>query len=158
REWDVATGEERATIADAGVVIGLVPASKTLVTVATSFTGNSGSEIRLWDLESGRRGITISISRPAFRQAILSPDGTSIATCNSETATLWDTVAGTKVGRIAAADGRLFHESMSFSPDGKLLAGSTSNRTVAVWEVETGRQVAQDVNLDGAQTTAFSPD
>ncbi|HVK15774.1 MAG TPA: tetratricopeptide repeat protein, partial [Fimbriiglobus sp.] len=151
KEWDVASGAERSTILGAGVPVGLVSTGKTLVTLAHQYAPDS--EIRFWDLATGR--LRKTLTSPGISGAILSPDGTRVATSSQSGVTLWD-LTGAKVGTIPVPDG--VSGAIAFSPDGKRLAGGTSNRTVTVWEVTSGRQVARDVHLDPVHSVAFSPD
>ncbi|HEY7426842.1 MAG TPA: WD40 repeat domain-containing protein [Gemmataceae bacterium] len=51
--------------------------------------------------------------------------------------------------------------SLTFSPDGKFLAGVTGNaedRAATIWEVATGREVRRINGLDRLEKLAFSPD
>jgi WD40 repeat protein/serine/threonine protein kinase/tetratricopeptide (TPR) repeat protein len=149
--WDVASGTVRATLAGAGSVIGFLPEEKTLVTMSGQYV--AGGEVRFWDLQTGSRQRTVPLY---FSGAILSPDGTRVATSSRPGIVFWDTATGTSLGRITAPDG--VNAAMAFSPDGKLIAGGTANRTVTVWDVETGRPVAREVHVDPVQCVAFSPD
>ena len=48
---------------------------------------------------------------------------------------------------------------VAFSPDGKLVASASSDKTVRLWEVETGRMLRiLDYHRDSVTSIAFSPD
>jgi WD40 repeat protein/serine/threonine protein kinase/tetratricopeptide (TPR) repeat protein len=151
KEWDVASGAERATIADAGNVVGLVPARKTLVTTAGEF--GPRSEVRFWDTASGARRLTISV--PQLQTATLSPDGTRVATSVKESVKVWDTGTG-KQQSAYPTDSHA--RRLAFSPDGKKLAAGLHDRCVIVWDVATGKQLDQCVHLGVVSAVAFSPD
>lgn len=48
---------------------------------------------------------------------------------------------------------------VAFSPDGKTIASASSDKTVRLWEIETGRMLrVLDVHSDNVTSVAFSPD
>src|SRR5690242_9725204 len=49
--------------------------------------------------------------------------------------------------------------SIAFSPDGKLLASGSSDKSVALWDLKTGRQVRSLSGRNGSvSSVVFSPD
>jgi serine/threonine protein kinase len=139
--WDVANGAERSTIADAGVVVGFPADGKTLVTRTGGSSANSA--IQFWDVESGERRVTIPL--PELQGAVLSRDGTRLAASSLATpaapVTLWDTATGQQVTALA---GQAWVR-LALSSDGKRLASGNDDRTVTLWEVETGRRLGHEV-------------
>jgi WD40 repeat protein len=151
--WDVANGAERSTIADAGNVIGFLADGKTLVTRTGEFSDRS--EIRFWDVESGERRSTIPL--PRLHTAVLSRDGTKLAASSitpGASVTVWDTATGKQLTALVGQG----LPRIAFSPDGKRLACGGDDRTVTLWELETGRRLGQDVHVDPVWGVAFSPD
>ena len=152
RLWDVATGTERSPFKNAGFVVGFFPDGKTLVTAP-------GGKILLWDVETRLQRLTIPLPALGLRAAALSPDGTRVATSShslGDSIRLWDTVTGEQRAAFAGHPG--IKRALAFSKDGKMLASGSDDRTAIVWDVETGRQLGQDVHLDPLASTAFSPD
>lgn len=64
---------------------------------------------------------------------------------------------GTRAGRLANQSGSVL--SLAVSPDGKLLATGGADRTIHLWEVPTGRELAQwEAHDSGVTALAFPPD
>jgi DNA-binding beta-propeller fold protein YncE len=102
-------------------------------------------------------------------QAIFSPDGTKVATASLDfTARLWDAKTGKTLLTLKGQDDRAEDTSTSvipagiwsvaFSPDGRRLATSGSDRLIRIWDTKSGRQLKR---LEGHTqlvfTLAFSP-
>jgi WD40 repeat protein/serine/threonine protein kinase len=149
RLWDVATGQERARLADAGPVAGFSADGKTLVTAA-HWHGGPGT-VRLWDPATGAERSHFEV--PFISNIALSPDGATLAVSAGDVG-LWDVATGRLRTSLPLHQSR----PLVFSPDGKSLAAALPDRTVRVIEVATGRELAQEVHLDPATAVAFSPD
>jgi WD40 repeat protein/serine/threonine protein kinase len=122
-------------------------------------------EMRIWDLTTGQRLLTIAGPEVRMMTCVaFSPDGQRLATGNVRGAvTIWDAQTG--------AEQRTFHghsqkvHCVAFSPDGRLVAsggGQTiylSPQAVKVWDSATGQEL---FTLHGHLSTiygvAFSPD
>jgi WD40 repeat protein len=114
----------------------------------------------LWWTESHknpRSGVS-SINALAF-----SPDGRSFATGGSDhIVRVWE--VATRRERIALGDNKEEISSISYSPDGKLLAGGSGRDQepagdVQFWEVATGRHVGgRRTRSNGVMCLQFSPD
>ena len=69
---------------------------------------------------------------------------------------LWD--VATVSSDIATLEHTTGVSSVSFSPDGTLLASGASNGTISVWDVETGEKVETLAGHGGIISLSFSPD
>ncbi len=109
-----------------------------------------------------------------IQAAVLSPDGTTLATAGHDFVAVWDAATGRRRHTFRVPTPRGFGDPRSFlafSPDGRLLACADVYR---VWEVKTGREVwrlpvgatprrpvgAPPVQgfVDTASSVAFTPD
>ena len=133
------------------------------------FAGNSSTlvwkaraSIQLQDVVSGAMGAAFS-GEDFFGAYRLSADGKVLAGAADKTisgnfvpaVTLWDTVSGNELHTLVLTQPA---QSLSFSPDGALLAVAAGN-DVQIWDVTSGTQL---VTLSGhsaeVMVVAFSPD
>lgn len=86
-----------------------------------------------------------------------SPDGTRLATAESDRARVWDVRRGTVEAAMARNTSGVL--GVAFSPDGRSLATAESDGTVRVWDAGSGEQDRVLQGHDAAVTTAaFSAD
>lgn len=138
----------------APVNIALSPDGKTLA-VAGSFNilvfdlGNL--ETPLFELKGQE-----SLSRVAF-----SPDGQTLASAGSSfdgTIWLWDMAKG-GVKRLVLEGHTEAIYSIAFSPDGTLLASASRDKSVRMWDVQTGKELFFSLaHNNEVHSVAFSPD
>lgn len=159
--WDVEHGSLLRTIKSDDKPVQSVRYSVDGKFLATS----AGPSVKLWDVSTGE----LARIFPGVHKAAFSPDGQTIA-CQSA-ASRGDTFVG-KVDLYNLHDGSLLRSfaseqavkaswltSITFSPDGRLLAAADWNGTVTVWDVATGdRKLALRDHQAGALSVAFSPD
>jgi WD40 repeat protein/tetratricopeptide (TPR) repeat protein len=126
-------------------------------------TGQDGT-VRIWPLEqslSAARRLNSSRVDPVFFA-----DGLLIATAEGNHVNIWDAASGQRL-RSLAEGGEIL--SIAISPDGRLLAVGNRPSSLSLWEIDSGRRLAEfagmnDGWLEGhyayctVQTLAFSPD
>ncbi|MFF7446625.1 MULTISPECIES: helix-turn-helix domain-containing protein [unclassified Streptomyces] len=110
--------------------------------------------LRIWELPAGRVRHTLT-GHGAGDVAVFSPDGRTLAVAAEGSATVWDAVAGRRLGTFGVPDGAV--RGLAFSPDGRMLAAA-SPMAVRVWEVATGRVRHRFTQHPDPEAVAFGPD
>jgi WD40 repeat protein len=133
--------------------------------------GASDQGVRLWDAKTHRQLGSwlahVSFPQDCFYSVAFSPDGKSLAAGDCVgTIWLWD-VRKRKLLWTAtntnSSDCCFQHinniESLAFSPDGRMLAASSDNKTVRLWDTRTHRPVGPPLrgHTDEVWSVAFSP-
>jgi WD40 repeat protein len=125
------------------------------------FTG-TGQQIDQWDTETGKHLTGLSVDG-SITELALNSDGTLMAVGTEDPETqaaiiqLWDVATGKVVATLNPQKGPL--TSITFSPNGKLLAWGSSENVIYIWDVETHKQLAELNGPTGwGKSLAFSPD
>ena len=106
--------------------------------------------IRLWETDRAQGPLVFSEHKDVVLAARFSPDGTRLVSVDGgldDTVRVWDAQTG-KVVLHLEGDVRDVSD-VSFSPDGRFLAGSTQSNTVRFWDAITGRELP---SLQGPDT------
>ncbi|MGA9993902.1 MAG: PEGA domain-containing protein [Pyrinomonadaceae bacterium] len=137
---------------------------KRFYAVALNPSGNivAGGEfggIRLWDVSTGADLVTIKEGQDSDSIA-LSFDGTVVAQASEgdHSIRLWSTNDESSLKKLVGHTDDINY--MVFSPDSKLLASSSDDNTIRLWEVESGRVKVLKVEskILGMGPIVFSPD
>jgi RNA polymerase sigma factor (sigma-70 family) len=161
--WDVATWQERASLAGHTREVNGLAFARDGKTLATA--GSDGT-VKLWDFATGKERTTLKLPKAAVNNVAFSvafsPDGKTLAVGTGGfrvpgEVVLWD-VASAKV-RTVLKGHELQVTSVAFSPDGKTLASGSYDQTVRLWDVASGETLATLKGHPGeVQGVAFSPD
>ncbi len=126
-------------------------------TLAASWEGR-GSDVHLWDLESGAHRVL----KPGYRSAfgmlrlVFSPDGKTLATLGPrEGVELWDLATGTRTGVLKH---EFSAETIAFSPDGRRLVSGTGDHLVKVFEIGSPEVRVLKGHETPLSHVLFSPD
>jgi WD40 repeat protein len=157
--WDVRTGALQRTLAgDMGIVQAVVFSRDGQTVVG----GGWGNTIRLWDVTTGKLKKTIRTSN--FVSALaMSPDGRLLASGGGSNEhpennlQLWEMPTGKPRGLLKGHTDAVL--SLAFSPDGSILASGSSDRTVKLWDPQSGtvRQTLTGESSGQVPLVAFSP-
>mmetsp|Transcript_45301 Transcript_45301/g.137351 ORF Transcript_45301/g.137351 Transcript_45301/m.137351 type:complete len:341 (-) Transcript_45301:106-1128(-) len=115
--------------------------------------------VKIWNIETGALLLSLSPDPDTtFNSAAFSPNGTRVVTASTGgTFTVWNAAQGKK---LLQKSGLSRFAKAEFSPDGKQVVGTAGDdRTVAIWDVETGeKQKELKYHHGHVDSAKFSPD
>lgn len=165
RLWEVPCGRELLHLPDLRGLVALSPDGRRSATVHGSFgivmrsiPDDEDSERPIVHRSSVWRSGAGGVSALAF-----SPDGLRLATAGDPDTRVWSVADGEELLRIATGATEFYGLRIDFSPDGRYLATTATDRSVIVWDACDGRRLQR---LDHrphrygrvATAVAFSPD
>ena len=120
---------------------------------------SGGCRVRLWDLATRTCAATLTGPQGATFSVAFSPDGTMLASGNSNHPVhLWRLTGRFRKGGTILS-GATDVLSVAFSPDGSMLATGNCDKTVQLWHADTRTCVATLSGHSGwVHSVAFSPD
>jgi WD40 repeat protein len=157
RLWDPATGKVARRLLGFERWVSTVVFSPDGKTLATA----DGSKVlRRWNVATGKELRPLQGHRGRVTCVAFSPDGKTLATGGGRDfeIRLWRAATGKELRQL---QGHTYYiSSLAFSADGKTLASSSEDGTVYLWDVATGKVLAQlrDPRGGRVHSVAFSPD
>jgi WD40 repeat protein len=152
--WNVDTGELVFTLTDHTEAISCAKFSPDGTTIAT---GSLDGSVKIWSSQTGNclftflhfedddkdKGSTIVLE--------FSPDGTQLAVGGGANVAFWDVIGRKLLSTFRAHISNI--NSVSFSPDGSLLATSSLDKSAAVWDAQTSEEISR---LEGHKASVTS--
>jgi WD40 repeat protein len=155
RRWDVATGEGRTVLRGGPIQMML------MAPVGDRFLVGTEGRFALHDAEGKElhelRSSSIPASSMMWARKQFSPDGKSVVIVAKDGRGLhWVP----ETGAVIALEGIGHHATnVVFSPDGRHLAGAMQDRTVRIWDLQTGKLTGTlEGHVDLVMNVAYSPD
>lgn len=162
--WSVATGQEVKTLgAHSGGVgaIAFSPDGKKLA------SGSQDRMIFIWDLDAGDSDGAYMGHQEWVNAVAFSPDGRKLASGSADgEVRIWEVAARGPDGMpqvvqrpmktLTGHKGSI--NSLTFNADGKLLVSGSSDASIKLWDVMTGKELASLFSLDKQDWLVVTPD
>ena len=139
RVWDLERGEIVKYL-EGHTAQGWATAAATVDGKSTIASGGPDKTVRIWDYPSGEARHTLNGHEGGINAVAVTKDAKLVASAGGEVI-LWNAATGEKVRTIPSTGP--FCYDVAFSPDQKQIAIARSDRTVALYEVDSGNFIRQ---------------
>ncbi len=156
RLWDIVTGDLKQTLrghTDAVIALAISPDGKTIA------SGSRDRTVRLWDVATGYLKQTLTGHTQHVTSVAFSPDSKTIVSGAQESKPgirIWDAMNGTPLQILTGHTDSVY--SVAFSPDGKTIASGSNDKTIKLWEANTGALKMTITEQSAVESVVFSKD
>jgi len=150
---DIASGKIRIMIDEDIRAVAFSPDGRYIL------SGSYLGTVRLWDAATCKEIKTYKHGGHV-QSVTFSPDGNKILSgsehqdADLSTIKLWEIATNVETIKITGHSGGV--KSVAFSPDGKQILSAGSDRTVRLWDVSSGKEIAQFVSFSGSDSQLAS--
>jgi WD40 repeat protein len=130
-----------------------------MIAVGTASGTADFGKVYLWLLEYSDRLYELPYEAGDITDVAFSPDDSLIAASSPSSVSLWQVIGNELVQTLTAEAQTSAFSSLSFSPDGQMLAAGTRDGVVYIWQVADGQRLYRcDTGAKSVQSLAFSAD
>ena len=121
-----------------------------------ALTASFDYSVILWDLQAGAPLAHLYGHDAAVNDIAFLPGNRAISASDDGTLAIWDLAGERRTARLTGHSGKV--AAIATTPDGRRAASAGWDRTVRVWDLETGTQVQELAARDNVNAVQFSPD
>jgi WD40 repeat protein len=139
--WNAVTGQivwSRSEPGFQAMSVAFSPDGKYLAVGYGFYSRDSAGKVKVWDVASGQETMAFPGPGGGVNKVAFHPDGRRLAVAGSGVVEVWDLGARVKVRDLKGHTRWVY--GVAFSPDGKWLATGGWDRTVKLWEADTGAE------------------
>lgn len=155
RLWDAATGLERYNLRGHQGPVDVIVFSSDGKLIAS---GSRDKTVKLWNVTTGTALHTLRGHEAKITTIVFLPDDRLLASASKDKSEvkLWNVMAGTECQTLGPFDD--YGDPLALSSNGKLLATRAFNRTIMVWDTDTGDELQRFQDHEMVNSVAISPD
>ncbi|MBI5893423.1 MAG: hypothetical protein HZB79_07215 [Deltaproteobacteria bacterium] len=155
--FDALTGREIRTFSptQAGILTGVH-----LITLSPDGRYALTDALGLWEISNGRLIRSFKKGDQYYKaiSVAFSPDGMYVISGNSMNGDidLWDVATGGEIKALRGHNSSV--GSVTFSPDGKYVFSGSGDNTARIWDISTGKEIAQFISFTDGEWIVITPE